>query len=341
MDYILNKGLVKAWLRKLIKHGILVAPIRLEGGDIIFKEAFNPDNILLECKKTLYSAKPFFLPQEETLFTFRERSFGTIKEVFDEFPRIFFGLRPCDLKAIIQADRFFTENYQDPYYRKRREHTLLIVIGCNDPDANCFCHAMGLGPFYHEGADIFLADMGNSFIVTPITPNGINAVEKYRYFFEEATAEQQGEKSRHELTAMQKLVGNLPLTDVRACYSLIDDEFVSSISRKCAACGSCSYVCPMCFCYNVVDRENKDLEGKRVRTWDSCIFEGFTRMAGRHNLIKSRQERLKKRFAHKLKQYPETYGFPGCTGCGRCSLTCLGHISMLDVLKKVTAEVGK
>lgn len=341
MYYIITKGMVKPWLRKLVKQGILVAPTKLEGGDVIYKEAFSVDNILLEYKQPLYSLKSFFLPQEETLFTFQESSLSTLKEVNDDFPRIFFGVRPCDLMAITQADRFLGEGFKDSNYFHRREPSLLIVIGCNNPEHHCFCHAIGKGPFYKDGADIFMADLGACFAVTADTPKGWAAINKYSYFFEEATEEQEDEICNEEFLAINMLKWNIAEEFDLPEFASIRDQFWEKLSLKCFSCGSCSYVCPLCFCYNIVDRQNKLLEGKRVRTWDSCIFEGFTRMAGRHNLFNSRKERLKKRFAHKLYQYPEKYGFMGCTGCGRCDKTCPGNIGMESVLKKLVVEVSK
>lgn len=340
MNYIIPKILVKAWLRKLIKHGILVAPTELKGGDVVFKEAFTPDNILLEFGQPVYSAKSFFLPQEETLFKFVNRSAASVEEVFDQFPRIFFGLRPCDTKAIIQADRFFGEDYRDPFYSKRRENTLLIAVGCNNPEDHCFCHLMGSGPMEGEGADLFMVDLGKDFAVTARTAKGRKAVSNSMYFFEKPAKQHENLLSQLKAEAENKLQNNFAQVDITSYYQKLDDTFLNKISTKCFSCGSCSYICPMCFCYNVVDRENRNREGQRLRTWDSCIFEGFTRMAGRHNLLKSRQERLKKRFAHKLEQYPEKYGIPGCTGCGRCSATCLGKIGMFDILKQLTREVS-
>ena len=338
MYHLITKGLVKVWLRKLIKQGVLVAPTELAGGDVVFKEAFTPENVLLKFKKPLYSVKSYFLPQEETLFTFHDSSVNTLEEVYDEFPRIFFGLRPCDLKAITQADRFFNEGFQDAYYNHRRKQTLLMVIGCNNPDNNCFCHTMGIGPFYKDGADIFMVDLGHSFAVTAQTPKGMAAVEEYSYFFEKAAEEDEEDIFFEENSALSRLNFNMPQNIKLPDFTQIDEEFWEKAGRRCFSCGSCSYVCPLCFCYNVVDRQNKASQGKRVRTWDSCVFEGFTRMAGRHNMFKTRQDRLKKRFAHKLYQYPETYGYPGCTGCGRCTVTCPGNIGMMSMIKQLAEE---
>lgn len=339
MYYIITKGLAKAWLRKLIKQGVLVAPTELSGGDVIFKEVLTTEDILLEYKQPLYSIKSYFLPQEETLFTFRDNSIKTLKEVYDEFPRIFFGLRPCDLKSITQADRFFSEGFQDPYYYHRRKQTLLVVIGCNNPESHCFCHVMGIGPHYRDRADIFMVDLGPCFAVTAGTPKGTEAIEEYSYFFETVTKEQEAQIIAEEKSAIDKLNFNMANGIKLPDFNSIEDAFWEKTSRRCFNCGSCSYVCPLCFCYNVVDRQQQDLQGKRVRTWDSCIFEGFSRMAGRHNLYKNRQDRLKRRYAHKLYQYPETYGYMGCTGCGRCTITCPGKIGMKNVIKDL-AEVA-
>lgn len=341
MTYLISKEQVKPWLRKLIKRGILVAPKELKGGDVAFKETFSTDGILLDYKQPMYSVKSFFLPQEETLFTFKDRSVDSLEDVYDEYPRVFFGLRPCDLRAVSQADRFFDENYRDPYYAQRRKRNLLIGIGCNSPENHCFCHAMGIGPFYSDKADIFMVDLGDKFMTTGQTPKGNAAINDYFYFFTEANDDNKKEVAIKASAAMDKLKSNLQVNGDNT-YDIMakGEEFWAEQSAKCFSCGSCSYVCPFCFCYNVVDRENKEQQGKRIRTWDSCIFEGFSRMAGRHNMLRKKQERLKKRFAHKLEQYPKTYGILGCSGCGRCSLTCLGNISMIDMVKKLTREEG-
>lgn len=332
MALVIAKEAVGFWLRRLMKGGMLVAPVRLEGGDVAYRETLDPDEILLNFTRPLFSIKAFLLPQEETLFTFHNRSPDTVKEVYDYFPRVFFGIRPCDLKAVQQADRFFGETYPDPFYLHRRQRTLLIGMACNKPEASCFCHLTGISPFSPDGADVFLIDLGNTFLVETATGKGREAVERYSFFFSPATEDDCERAKALEKGALLALAAERSGGELPQTLHEVPTGLWSELSRRCFGCGGCSYVCPLCFCYNVVDREKKDLQGERLRTWDSCIFEGFTRMAGRHNLIKSREERLRKRFAHKLEQYPEKYGMAGCTGCGRCSEVCLGGIGMREVI---------
>lgn len=339
MTYVIDKAHVFPWLRKLVKQGMLVAPFSLANGDLIFKEMLTPDNILLEYEQPLFSPKNFFFPQQETLFQFTNRSPENLEAVFNQFPRVFFGLRPCDVKALNQADLFFSQHYPDPYYASRRKRTLIITNGCIKPMSRCFCSAMDCSPSYTLGSDVFLIDIGGSFWATTHTGKGKAAVETFRHFFTLADS-QQLERAKYLMqkakeTLDQQTPDSIKITNI----DQMPNSFWQRISERCFSCGSCSYNCPLCFCYNIVDRSGSSF-GKRLRTWDSCIFEGFSRMAGGENLDKQREQRLQKRFDHKLKLYPEKYGMPGCTGCGRCSSACLGRIGMKEVLDAMAQEVS-
>ncbi|WP_366924259.1 4Fe-4S dicluster domain-containing protein [Metallumcola ferriviriculae] len=339
MTFIIAKERITSWLRKLIKQGILVAPVSLANGDVIFKELLTPDNILLEYDQPLFSPKNFFFPQQETLFKFTKQSPQNLEAIFDKFPRVFFGLRPCDVKALNQADVFFSEYYPDPYYSWRRKRTLIITNSCTQPLSRCFCNLMGCSPSYQQGSDVFLLDIGDVFLATAHSEKGEKAIETFRHFFAEADICQL-ECAKHLVSEAEATLENhIPASTKIPDITQMPSAFWEKISKRCFSCGSCSYNCPLCFCYNIVDRADGSF-GKRIRTWDSCIFEGFSRMAGGHNLDKNKAQRLQKRFTHKLKLYPEKYNTPGCTGCGRCSSACLGRIGMKEVLQAMDKEVS-
>jgi len=63
----------------------------------------------------------------------------------------------------------------------------------------------------------------------------------------------------------------------------IKPEVWEYIGNQCFECGACSFVCPTCSCFNIEDANLASGETSRLRTWDSCSFEGYTKMAGDHN----------------------------------------------------------
>jgi hypothetical protein len=63
-----------------------------------------------------------------------------------------------------------------------------------------------------------------------------------------------------------------------------------------------------------------------VRLRDNCQLAGFVRQTGGGYPRWTCGERCLTRFFHKLsQQFQERMGAPGCTGCGRCIVTCLGE----------------
>jgi ferredoxin len=98
------------------------------------------------------------------------------------------------------------------------------------------------------------------------------------------------------------------------------------------------YNCPVCTCFNVIDRSASSDASKRVRLWDTCMFKGFTRTAGGVIPAEAKINRTKRWFHHKLIHWPEQFGAFGCVGCGRCAISCPGTIDMATVALRIKGE---
>ena len=82
--------------------------------------------------------------------------------------------------------------------------------------------------------------------------------------------------------------------------------------------------------------------GERMRTWDTCLYAGFTREASGHNPRPSQASRLKRRHEHKLVHFnpvDNQGALCGCVGCGRCSDYCPVHIGTLEVVKAIADHI--
>ena len=135
------------------------------------------------------------------------------------------------------------------------------------------------------------------------------------------------------LSSQSKFEKRITLENVRQkiVAGKVPDSFWKSISSRCFQCGGCVYQCPLCTCFNVFDRKESEDKGSRIRIWDSCMFKGFTRMAGNVLPAEEMVMRTKRWYFHKLIYYPEQSGGFGCVGCGRCAITCPGKIDMATV----------
>ena len=368
----LNKNYLSYWLRQLRKEMQLIGPMRGFKGDFVFKSIGQIHEISLDCPASAPLPKEFVFPHVEEMFekVFSEQE---IKDLQNNEKRIIFGIRPCDMSAINLIDRFYSSKFEssydlahpnrkseDSYYTARRRNTAFISIGCNNPDPTCFCNSVGTGPFLESGFDVQLTDLGDRYFVQTGSKAGKTITNSYRYLFEEAQRQDYDDQYEIMLSALTKFEKRINLEETRQkiLAGKVRDSFWEWVSTRCFECGGCVYECPVCTCFNIVERTETDkfplpplramaftkggqggIKGKRIRIWDTCFFKGFTRMAGGNIPAEKKVMRTKRWWFHKLLYYPEQFKRFGCVGCGRCTITCPGRIDIATISQKIKVEI--
>lgn len=331
-EVILIKDNLIPLLRKLGKDARLIAPVKNEHGDTLFSEINDIDKTKLDLKnQPQASLKPFFLPQQEILASYtvndKEYTFTPPEPAQDS---IFFGVRSCDLTALLYMDLIFSKPSKDATYYDRRNHSLIITLGCNQPFENCFCEATGSGPYLEYGYALQFIDLGDRYFVSAGRGKGADLLTKWNYFFQEVQEEDQRRRYQLFLEARGQFSKNIQLA--HTCRKLqkepVAEEIWEQLSSRCYDCGGCAYVCPTCTCFSVDDKAQNAISGIRVRSWDACTSGGFTRMTGGFNPVNRSHHALKRRFLHKLKYDYAEHGKASCTGCGRCVDICFGGVDI-------------
>jgi ferredoxin len=127
---------------------------------------------------------------------------------------------------------------------------------------------------------------------------------------------------------------NLP--NPQDMLALFNSPVWDGLHQACIACGTCTFVCPTCQCYDIAAYEN----GEAVhctRHWDACLYPGFTQMA-HGNPRPSKKERFRQRYMHKLVYHPQRHGVAGCVGCGRCVNKCPVNMNIIKVANALACE---
>jgi len=343
----INKENLVQFLQALTKERTLIAPVE-EDGIVSYKPVQDAKQITYAGQNSLVPPKKWFFPQSELLFsfTFKEGKFE-LSEPASPSGAVLFGVRPCDLKAILSLDPVFDGKFKDSYYGAKRENTVVIGLGCSSVERKCFCFAVGGGPTEAEGADIFLTPDGEGYLVEALTDKGVVLVEKNKQYFTDGGSDQQAKKLKKELA--DKLIKQAARAfelkfDLPKVKKLLDNNFElpywDELSYRCLGCGICTYLCPTCHCFDVADYARAVNEGVRIRCWDSCQFKDFTLMAGGHNPRAGKKERIRNRFMHKFKYHEDRYGLFGCVGCGRCVDKCPVNIDPRKIILDLQEVAG-
>jgi len=286
---------------------------------------------------TRLSPKALVYPQSEVMFDYsmdeaREDHHVMHEASKDDTQRAVIGIRPCDVKAFLLVRKNFdTPEYKDPYWLKAFEATTFVGFACNVPCNSCFCTSAGSGPYDEQGLDILLVDEGQKFLVKILTEKGERLAAAAGWTAEagEATARIEEMKQAAE-AKITSFVSTDHLGD-QDTLKLYEAPFWEDASFSCINCGTCTFICPTCWCYDIQD-ETRGKTGKRMRNWDSCMFPLFTLHGSGHNPRGTKLQRVRQRFMHKLKYYVDKYGDGiQCVGCGRCVRQCPVNIDIRRV----------
>lgn len=311
----------------------LYAPVSLVEGVSVFKKIDHPKEVNLTQPLTQKPAKEVFFPQSESMFEFerrvREAQIAPMEEVKRE--RILLGARACDIEAISIIEKVFvSEPYPDVYFHEKRKKTTLIGLGCNQPLSTCFCSSAGGNPFLRTGSDIFLIDLGEAYSVELLTEKGMFL--SGNKFLKEANLDDEKRIRELEKRAPQKMGASVPIDGIEKRLDLMmESSFWDRIHEKCVGCRICTYLCPTCHCFDIVD-EGDFVRGQRVRNWDSCLSPLYSLETSGHNPRPTTRERTRQRLMHKFNYFPKLFNRVACVGCGRCIRFCPVHFDIRQAI---------
>ncbi|SNZ06933.1 4Fe-4S dicluster containing protein [Persephonella hydrogeniphila] len=280
--------------------------------------------------------KRFINPPEFTFLVAKEEN-GEIKfeQKLPEKKLAFFDIKPCDLKAICILDDVFLNknNHPDIYYKKARENIFIVAVTCFHPSDVCFCTSMGLSLKPEKGFDILITEIEDYFIVESGTKNGEEILKKIEG---EELTEKDREKIKDRIKETEEKIKRAVNTDnlAKLLYSKIEDPYWKEIGERCLACTSCTQLCPTCFCFDIVEKNDPvNKISERIRVYDSCFSPTFATVH-KFNIRQSIASRYRQWLMHKFAYWTDQFGEFGCVGCGRCITWCPASIDLTEEISR-------
>jgi sulfhydrogenase subunit beta (sulfur reductase) len=333
----LKKDLDK-FLAQLIERHAVFGPTDRDRADGV-KKIETPDGFDLQHGAAHFSFKSFFFPQTEVLFSFdlaSKKICEADSDTEDEKVDILIGLRPCDAMAVDLLDQVFVRSgTKDAHYARRRQKTRIISFACSEPAVTCFCNSVGCAPDSEVGADVIFYDLEDRYFIKAATGAGEELLNTAGTHLSNASENDRAEKERVITDAKNKLGHVFSVDSLDEKLANFDASFWNRICQSCLGCGVCTYLCPTCHCFDITDETN-GRQGRRIRTWDSCMYPLFTLHASGHNPRPTHKERMRQRIMHKFSYSTKQYGRRFCVGCGRCIMNCPVNLDLRTVVKEIT-----
>ena len=333
---------LNALFQKIAEDNALYVPVN-NGNQVNFANYTEDAQVNLDALKTVKSPKDAFFPQSENLYTcYRDGKKITIEpEELVNQNFVVFGMKACDVKGVEVLDKVFLADPVDTFYAARRAHGTIVAMACHEPEETCFCKVFGID-CANPVADVATWMVEGELYWKALTEKGEALTEVVASLLIDAD-EAKVEAAKE---AIHAIVEKLPYSNLSlegwngdALTEKFDSPIWEELYKPCLACGTCTFVCPTCQCYDIKDYDTG--HGiKRYRCWDSCMYSDFTMMAHGNNRT-SQMQRFRQRFMHKLVYFPaNNNGMYSCVGCGRCVEKCPSSLNIVKVIKAFEKQGG-
>ena len=297
-------------------------------GETSFKRYSENGEFVLDTYRTIDPAKIVYYHTREQI----------LPELSKAKLFILAGVKNCDLRAIQFLDRaLMNEDFVDPNYKHWREQAILISSDCNEIYETCHCNLMEGKPFSVTGFDVNLSRVGDAYVATSDSKKGEALLKLIQENVpvaspSDAILEQVVSQRTHVVDRLEEQNKPYQRNNLYGNLVVSKEGFWEEESVTCIGCGACTHICPTCYCLILNDESDAE-KFIKVRSYDSCQYHGYARVAGGGSPRPQMHQRFRNRYLCKFIYTKSNFDLYGCTGCGRCTETCPGNIDFRKVVQ--------
>lgn len=271
---------------------------------------------------TVIPPKKYLFPAKSDVFLYEKG------EIFPPTNKefILFGVNKRDGEGLFYLDEIMTKPISEIDFENSRQNMRLIIIDPQPPSNALNC-------------DLYLQRIDKDhFMAYPFSDFGETLVQTKYFGHNKNVGTISGRNLPDEVIFHPRLA--------EIVENSRDHKIWDELTEKCFTCGICSYVCPLCYCFELEDTVKittetaTDIKGSREKRWDSCMLPDFAKVSFK-NYRPEYRDRIYNWYHHKFVRMPRELGFPGCVDCGRCMHFCPANINYREVLKELIEDDKK
>ncbi len=258
--------------------------------------------------------------------------------------RLIAGVKACDLKALsLLDDALIHGDFVDPAYAEWRRRSIIVAADCTEIGPTCHCNLTDGTPWSEAGFDLNLSFADELILIHSGSEAGEELLRLLSQQLDSADEEASlrariDEQRRRVLQKLEEQNRPFEREGLYLHYRRPKKDLWKQEAASCIGCGACTHICPTCYCL-ILNDESKNGRFIKERSYDSCQWNGYARVAGGGTPRPHMTDRFRNRYLCKFDYMQHNFGRIGCTGCGRCTEACAGRIDFRRVVKTVENAV--